>query len=194
MSAGDRAGAWVYRGVWAALADWLLVPREAPTLPAAPGDTIRSFRPAPGFLRYLKFWFWIVLALIDIAITALWLVVLIASPIVGIALAPLWLIIAIVPDIFAYVGIHLRYDTTWYVLSPRSMRVRRGIWSIQEATITYENIQNVAVTQGPVQRHFGIASVTVQTAGGGGATGPHGSSSGGHTTVLEGLENRSEER
>ena len=65
-------------------------------------------------------------------------------------------------------AMHLRYDTTWYVLTNRSLRIRRGIWMIHETTITYENVQNVSVNQGPLQRIFGIADVLVQTAGGGG--------------------------
>lgn len=35
--------------------------------------------------------------------------------------------------------------------------------------MTFANIQNISVTQGPVQRLFGIAEVRVDTAGGGGA-------------------------
>jgi hypothetical protein len=34
------------------------------------------------------------------------------------------------------------------------------------ATITFENVQNVKLRQGPLQRHFGIANVMVDTAGG----------------------------
>ena len=63
------------------------------------------------------------------------------------------------PDVFAYVGIHLRYDTTWYVLTDRSLRIRRGILTIHETTISFENVQNVEVRQGPLQRYFGIADV-----------------------------------
>lgn len=64
-------------------------------------------------------------------------------------------------------SIYLRYDTTWYVFSDRSMRLRRGIWLIRESTINFDNIQNVKVTQGPLQRFFGVASVLIETAGGG---------------------------
>ena len=46
------------------------------------------------------------------------------------------------------------------------MRIRSGLWVIQETTITFENVQNVKLMQGPLQRHFGIANVIVETAGG----------------------------
>ena len=127
------------------------------------------YAPSEGYLRYLKLYFWIGLAAIDIALTIAWLVLLIMLPLIGIIVAPVAWAIIILPDIVAYIAIHLRYDTTWYVLSDRSMRIRRGIWTIHETSITYENIQNVSVKQGPVQRYFGIADVMVETAGGGGA-------------------------
>jgi hypothetical protein len=56
-------------------------------------------------------------------------------------------------------------------------------------TITYENIQNVSIRQGPVQRLFGISDVLVETAGGGGAVGPHGERAmTGHEGLLEGID------
>ncbi|MEZ6078041.1 MAG: PH domain-containing protein [Pirellulaceae bacterium] len=43
------------------------------------------------------------------------------------------------------------------------------IWVIHETTITFENIQNVRLSQGPIERYFGFANLTVETAGGGSA-------------------------
>lgn len=71
----------------------------------------------------------------------------------------------LVPDVLAYVAIHLRYDTMWYVMTDRSLRCRRGIWVMVEHTITFENVQNVSVHRGPLQYHFKIATVVVETAG-----------------------------
>ena len=73
----------------------------------------------------------------------------------------------------ADIAIHLRYDTTWYVLSDRSMRIRCGILNIYETTITYENIQNVSIHQGPLQRYDGFSDVHVETAGGGKSVDSH---------------------
>jgi membrane protein YdbS with pleckstrin-like domain len=165
---GHSATAWVYEGVWRILADIFRVPREPPSLPVAQGESVDTFRPAPGFLRYMKFWFWLALIPVDVAILVAWIAILIGKIWVGIVLAPIAFVLAVLPDVVVYVGIHLRYDTTWYLMSNRSLRIRRGIWLIQEVTITFENVQNVKVRQGPVQRHFGIASVIVETAGAGG--------------------------
>jgi len=145
------------------------VPEEPPALPARPGERVRSFRPDRGFLGYLKFWFWLVAILIDVVIAVLWIVMAVALWWLALILLPVVLVIAIVPDVIAYVAVHLRFDTTWYVMTDRSLRIRRGVWVIREMTITFENVQNVKVQQGPLQRFFGVSSLVVETAGGGAA-------------------------
>ncbi|MBL0922270.1 MAG: PH domain-containing protein [Phycisphaerales bacterium] len=192
MSApADSAAAWVYSGVWAGLVRWLRVPPEPPTLPVRAGQPLESFRPGPGFLAYLKFWFWIALLAIDVLILFGWIVILTVDWRVAMWLLVPTLIVAILPDIVAYVAMHLRYDATWYVMTDRSLRIRTGIVSIRETTITFENVQNVKVEQGPVQRRFGIATVVVETAGGGsgGAPGKGGSTRPLNQGRLEGLAN-----
>ena len=180
---------WVYRGVWGVLSRWFRVPQGPPVLPVQEEERVESFRPAHGFLRYLKLQFWIWLAIIDVAILAVWVGITIANPVIGVFLAIPALIIGVVPDVIAYLAIHLRYDTTWYLMSDRSLRIRRGIWVINETTITFENVQNVSVRQGPVQRWFGIADLLVETAGGGQAQqGAHGGqTSTAHQGLVEGV-------
>lgn len=183
-----RASQWCYQGVWNFVTFWLYVPEKPPKLCGAHDSEIVAFRPAEGYLRYAKLFFWIGLVVVDLALLIAWILLLIALPIAGVILAPLFWIVIIVPDILVYIGIHLRYDTTWYVLSDRTMRIRRGIWIIHEVTITYENIQNVSIRQGPIQRMYGISDIVVQTAGGG-QVGPHGEKSMiGHEGVLEGID------
>lgn len=186
----DRASEWIYEGLWAVLTDLFCVPRDPPTLPAPSGHEARRFRPAPGWLRLRKLAFWILLLIVDVGFIAIWLAIWFeGNRTVAVVLAPLFLIVIVVPDVLAYIAIHLRYDTTWYVLSDRSMRLRRGVVIIRETTITFENIQNVTVHQGPLQRLFGIADVVVETAGGGGGHGGKGAPSlSAHTGVFEGVD------
>ena len=158
---------WCYEGVWLVLTNWFRVPRKPPTLPVTDDSVVASFRPSDNYLRYLKLFFWIGCVAIDIGLAVLWIVIAMAAPLVGLLITPLMLFIMIIPDVIAYVAIHLKFDTTWYVLSDRSMRIRRGIWIIHETTITFENIQNVRLTQGPIERYFGFANLVVETAGGG---------------------------
>ncbi len=190
-----RASRWCYQGTWAMLTRWLLVPEEPPSIQGADDADVRSFRPAEGYLRYQKLIFWIKLFVIDIALTIAWIAIGVWNPIVGVLITPLALALIVLPDIVAYIVIHLRYDTTWYVVSDRSMRIRRGIWTIHETNITYANIQNVSVRQGPMQRFFGIANVLVETAGGGASSGEgEGITVVGHHGLLEGIDNAEEVR
>jgi membrane protein YdbS with pleckstrin-like domain len=191
--AAEKATAWVYRGLWGVLVRWLRVPEAAPEAPGSAPVT-RSLKPAPGFLKYLKFQFWLLLLIIDVMIIGVWVIILVASPLAGAITAPIFWGVAIIPDIFAYAALHVRYDTTWYVITPRAVRIRRGVWVIRENTITFENVQNVEVRQGPLQRYFGISNVVIQTAGGG-ASGPHGQGgASGHQGLLEGVEGAAELR
>ncbi len=105
----------------------------------------------------------------------------------GLALLPVFLAVAILPDIVVYVAIHLRYDTTWYVLSDRSVRIRRGIWTITETTITFENVQDVKIDQGPIQRVYGISDIVIQTAGGGASAEHDGTGTTTHIGRIEGI-------
>ncbi len=192
----DRASRWVYTGIWAVLVRWFRVPANPPILPSGAANSARSFQPSEGFLRYLKFYFWFGLVVIDALILIGWLAITIAYPVAGAILVLPALALAVLPDIVVYIAIHLRYDSTWYVVSDRSMRLRRGIWRIHETTITYENIQNIRVNQGPLQRYFGIADVIVETAGGGGSAGGEfgGAAFGAHHGVVEGVDNAQEIR
>jgi membrane protein YdbS with pleckstrin-like domain len=188
VSADRSVARRTYAGLWLVLRTLLKLPTEPPTLPAGGNRKVEGFRPGEGWLRYLTFRFWVVLILFDGAILVGWIVLLFVDPFWAAVLAVPALIVAVVPDVIASIAIRLRYDTTWYVLSDRSLRIRRGLWTLHETTITYENVQNVAVRQGPLQRWFGIADLVVQSAGGGGATASKGADpSGGHVGVLEGL-------
>jgi len=193
----EETTAWIYRGIWGVLTRWFRVPSEPPSLPSAFGDAPRSFRPANGFLRYLKFIFWFYCIVIDAAILIGWLGLFAARPRIALWLSPIFFAVAVLPDIVAYIAIHLRYDSTWYVFTDRSLRVRRGIWVIHETTITFENVQNVLVNSGPLERWFGIANVVVDTAGGGKS---EQTSHGGHREsnfhqgLIEGIDNAQEIR
>jgi membrane protein YdbS with pleckstrin-like domain len=197
----ERAAAWMYRGVWGALTRWFRVPGHPPTLPTLPGEQLQSFRPADGYLRYLKLQFWLSILPTEIFIVIGWFSVMAASTAagrswIGILAAPIAILLGTVPQLLAYLGLHLRYDTTWYVLSERSLRIRSGIWTINEATITFENIQNVTVESGPIERIFGIGNVIVDTAGGsaGGKTAHGKESSNLHRGEISGVSNAAEIR
>lgn len=69
---------------------------------------------------------------------------------------------------FSLALVHLDYRFRWYLVTDRSLRIREGTLSVREQTMTFSNIQNMTVLQGPVQRILGIQDLQVRSAGGGG--------------------------
>ena len=65
---------------------------------------------------------------------------------------------------------------------------------MNEMTFTFENVQNVSVKQGPLQRYFGISDVHVETAGGGGGSPEQQAASQAHQGRIEGVSNGPEIR
>lgn len=70
---------------------------------------------------------------------------------------------------FTYLVVRLDYEMRWYMVTDRSLRIRFGIWKVNESTMSFANIQQVEVSQGPLQRLLGLSDVHVQSAGGAGA-------------------------
>jgi uncharacterized membrane protein YdbT with pleckstrin-like domain len=59
-------------------------------------------------------------------------------------------------------------------------------------TLTFANVQEVSIRQGPIERLFGIANLRVRTAGGGGRINPHEPQSeekSGHIGFFRGVDN-----
>lgn len=68
----------------------------------------------------------------------------------------------------------LDYEMRWYMVTDRSLRIRHGVWKVNESTMSFANIQQVVVSQGPLQRLLGLYDVKVQSAGGGSDKDEHG--------------------
>lgn len=97
-----------------------------------------------------------------------------------------------------FAALRLDYELRWYMVTDRSLRIRSGIMTIRESTMSFANLQQVEVTQGPLQRLLGLADVRVQSAGGGGGRGDnpgkgHQQESL-HTGVFQGVEQAAEIR
>lgn len=87
----------------------------------------------------------------------------------------------------------LDFEMRWYVVTDRSLRIRTGVWSVQESTMSFANLQQVEVSQGPLQRLLGLADVKVQSAGG--SDNPHGKPQDDlHTGHFHGVDNAHEIR
>ncbi|QKK02305.1 MAG: PH domain-containing protein [Pseudomonadota bacterium] len=51
------------------------------------------------------------------------------------------------------------------VLTRRDLKVRRGIWNVEEKSVPLEKITDLALRQGPLMRLFSIKGMSVETAG-----------------------------
>lgn len=88
----------------------------------------------------------------------------------------------------------LEFEQHWYIVTDRSLRIRTGIFQLTESTMSFANLQQVEVKQGPLQRLLGLADVRVQSAGGGGSVDEKHQHDSLHTGVFHSVENASEIR
>lgn len=57
------------------------------------------------------------------------------------------------------------YDSIAYTLTENEIIWRRGVWFKNTGIVPYNRITNIDITQGPISRKYGIASLSIQTAG-----------------------------
>lgn len=159
---------------------FLRVPPE-PDAPAGGNPVI--FRASPNFLRYrLALWGIGQIGAISGLVMGLLFIHEMGTRVEGIVLTAAklfellgWLTLLVqIPVTFMIT--RLDFELRWYIVTDRSLRIREGITRVTEKTMTFANIQNMAIRQGPLQRVLGIADLEVRTAGGGGS----GSSEKGH--------------
>jgi membrane protein YdbS with pleckstrin-like domain len=184
--AKSRATAFVER--------FLRIPSE-PEPPAGAHVSVRTFRAAPGYYRYLRvawglkrlaagvgllFGVFFLSAVPDFPFRFVVSVFEAFGVVAFLATLPL-----------SYLMVHLDYELRWYIVTDRSLRVREGLVQVREQTISFANVQNVSIRQGPLQRAFGIADVVVRTAGGGTGGAAHGDQKGRdmHLGYFRGVDN-----
>ncbi|MCD4751066.1 MAG: PH domain-containing protein [Thermoanaerobaculales bacterium] len=100
---------------------------------------------------------------------------------------------------FSYFIIRFDFEMRWYIVTDRSLRIREGVWKVREMTLTFANVQEVSIRQGPVQRLVGISDLQVRTAGGGAVSGPpakqrHQENNNSHIGYFRGVDNAEEIR
>ena len=142
-----------------------------------PGDEARTqrFRAAPNYYKYL-----LGLWAVKTAAVFLVLVTLEIGPLVAlfelhehkflgalvIGLPQIIILCFFLGRLFSVALVRLDFEKRWYLVTDRSLRLREGILHVREMTITFANIQNISISQGPLQRFLGIADLRVDTAGG----------------------------
>jgi membrane protein YdbS with pleckstrin-like domain len=147
-------------------------PRPEP--PMGGDGTLRVFNAAPGFYKY-RLCGWVLrqagtavglivgLVILDrIDFAAAWMFTGLAQVLEVVGVAGF---LAQLP--FSFLMVRLDYRYRWYMVTDTTLRIREGLLAVREQTMTFANIQNLSIRQGPLQRLFGIADLRVRTAGGG---------------------------
>ncbi len=161
---------------------------QPPTLPEG-NETLRQLKPSESYLAYaytgavlshvMPLLAGPLLLFLGLVVDRRAWVLLILGPIV---LAVTLLTLGV-----ALVTLRLGWELRDYLIGSRSLRLREGAFVQRELTLSYANVQNVEVTQGPIERLFGFKSLRVSTAGGSSRKpGEHGAPS--HEARLVGLE------
>jgi uncharacterized membrane protein YdbT with pleckstrin-like domain len=188
--------------------DWcervLRIPSD-PEPPPGDESSTRLFRAAPNFYKYLLL-VWAARTFAVVAILFPMEIIPIAAGLASgakergitflfIPLSAAILGMVIVWRIIALALVRLDFEKRWYLVTDRSLRVREGVVNVREMTITFANIQNISISQGPIQRLISIADLQVDTAGGGPSRGDK--KEGGeslHTVRFRGVNNADEIR
>jgi membrane protein YdbS with pleckstrin-like domain len=171
-----------------------------------PGDeeSTRLFLASPNFYKYLL-WVW---AMKSFFYTLILVGPMVAPVVVAFMLVnkgrhagwlllfiPVFLLVfLVVSRLFALAVLRLEFEKRWYVITDRSLRIREGVIAMREMTITFANIQNISVSQGPIQRALGISDLRVDTAGGGSVDESKHPGQNLHTAWFRGIHNANEIR
>jgi membrane protein YdbS with pleckstrin-like domain len=175
----------MFKAIFAVVSSFLKLPQGLPELPPGDHEHVEVRHAAPAFMSY---------RLVALFIpNAIWFgstvfgltAAAVKEPGVMVGLIPITVVLAGVLA-FGFVLIRLDYELRTYLITDRSLRVREGAFIVRELTLSYVNVQNVTLEQGPLERLFGFSNVVVETAGGGGAAEETGASTG-HRAVLRGL-------
>ncbi len=169
----------MYSALKAAILAVLKVPPE-PLDPMGDVNTLKVFRASPNFYWY-KLATWLVKNCVGLLILFATELPLAAyglfmtkntAAMLAAAVAVLVILVGFLAYVlFSFLIIRLDYELRWYKVTDRSLRIREGVLNVREMTMSFDNIQNISISQGPLQRFLQIADLKVETAGGGSAVG-----------------------
>jgi len=122
-----------------------------------------EFKPSPK----LKSYYYTSILLVMAIVTLPW-----AIPLVFFIPITIWIILTTpmaVLTILLLVWARKYYDTIFYKLTEDEIIWKRGVFIKNTGIVPYNRITNIDISQGPIARKYGIASLKIQTAGYSGA-------------------------
>jgi membrane protein YdbS with pleckstrin-like domain len=87
------------------------------------------------------------------------------STLLGLTLTVIGIPLIPVALIFGAAFFKKRYDALECILTERTLHVRRGVIFRSEKNVPLDKIQDISLTEGPLLRHLGLASLRIETAG-----------------------------
>ncbi|MFD3731785.1 PH domain-containing protein [Streptomyces sp. NPDC058632] len=125
--------------------------------PAAPGDEPQWIALPPGLLKVRRLMLVVWLGLLTLA----------AGLVPGLLAGPGWAALALLPlavTVWGWAMLERNWRSWRYAERSDDLLISRGVLWRQETVVPYGRMQLVEVTSGPVERHFGLASVQLHTA------------------------------
>ena len=143
---------------------------------AVSGESLSSGRVADGdehsvhsrYVSLQRISSWLVTALVSsFSMVGLFIVGVVARPslIVALSIFALWLLVCSALAVLSHVWPVLEHRHLSYRLSEQGIQIRRGVLWRQAITVPRNRIQHTDVSQGPLERRFGLATLLVHTAG-----------------------------
>ncbi|MEU1696601.1 PH domain-containing protein [Streptomyces hirsutus] len=125
--------------------------------PAAPGGEPKWIALPPGLLKVRRLMLVVWLGLLTLA----------AGLVPGLLAGPGWAACALLPLallVWGWVMLERNWRSWRYAERSDDLLISRGVLWRQETVVPYGRMQLVEVTSGPLERHFGLASVQLHTA------------------------------
>ncbi len=103
-------------------------------------------------------------------VTAIWLAILLGPAIAAEVAIPGWNGVVVIPYLLLAAAILLRlpqrrWQARGYVMADERLRVVRGMLFHSDTVVPFGRVQHIDVDQGPLERAYDIATLTVHTAG-----------------------------
>ncbi|MET7381559.1 PH domain-containing protein [Streptomyces sp. NPDC005526] len=121
-----------------------------------PGEPVWTGLP-PGLLRMRRL----------LLVVWLGLIALVLGPLLGVLAGPAWAAFALLPlalTAWGWVLLGRNWRSWRYAERDDDLLISRGVLWREETVVPYGRMQLVEVTSGPVERHFGLATVQLHTA------------------------------
>ncbi len=76
-----------------------------------------------------------------------------------------WLALAAAAQVIAYLWPQLHHRHTSYLVDAQGIEIRRGVWWRVVINVPRSRVQHIDVSQGPLERRYGLGTLIVYTAG-----------------------------